>query len=262
MPYLINTDVEPSAALQRKQAGLHGLTVNRQSQTVIDEPNSLLLCSFLAARLFSLCRRVAVSGRKIAYRTVLLRDLTALGVYNVLFAVVVVFTDRIPVPNYVPAALMGTPLALKLVLFFIVEDFGLYWVHRLMHTNYFWRTHKWHHYPKYMYWLAGVRTAIPHIILFNLTFILARPLLRGAPIWIFQLILAEHTFRNNWMHMNVAWKLSWLEWFVVTPRYHQIHHSDDPQHYRSNMASLLTIWDRLFGTIQSGSGEKATYLRN
>jgi sterol desaturase/sphingolipid hydroxylase (fatty acid hydroxylase superfamily) len=187
-------------------------------------------------------------GRKIAYRTVLLRDLTALGVYNVLFAVVVVFTDRIPVPNYVPTALVGTPLALKLVLFFIVEDFGLYWVHRLMHTNYFWRTHKWHHYPKYMYWLAGVRTAIPHIILFNLTFILARPLLRGAPIWIFQLILAEHTFRNNWMHMNVAWKLSWLEWFVVTPRYHQIHHSDDPQHYRSNMASLLTIWDRLFGT--------------
>ena len=195
-------------------------------------------------------------GRQIPYRKVLLRDLTALGVYNVLFAVVVVFTDRISVPNYVPAALAGTPLGLKLVVFFIVEDFGLYWVHRLMHTNYFWRTHKWHHYPKYMYWLAGFRTAIPHIILFNLTFILARPLLRGAPIWIFQLILAEHTFRNNWMHMNVAWKLSWLEWLVVTPRYHQIHHSDDPQHYRSNMASLLTIWDRLFGTYYNPDSVK------
>jgi sterol desaturase/sphingolipid hydroxylase (fatty acid hydroxylase superfamily) len=187
-------------------------------------------------------------GRQVPYRKVLLRDLAALGMYNIFFAVVVMFTDRISVPDYSPAVLAAMPLGLKLVLFLIVEDFGLYWVHRLMHTKYFWRTHKWHHYPKYMYWLAGIRTTIPHIILFNLAFILARPLLRGAPIWIFQLILAEHTFRNNWMHMNVAWKLSWLEWLVVTPRYHQIHHSDDPQHYRSNMASLLTIWDRLFGT--------------
>jgi sterol desaturase/sphingolipid hydroxylase (fatty acid hydroxylase superfamily) len=187
-------------------------------------------------------------ARYVPYRKVLLRDLTALGLYNIFFVVVVLFTDRIPVTNYVPAAVAGMPLAIKVIFFYIVEDFGLYWVHRLMHTKYFWRTHKWHHYPRYLYWLAGIRTTIPHIILFNLTFILALPLLRGAPLWIFQLIIAEHIFRNNWMHMNVAWKSSWLEWIVVTPRYHQIHHSDDPQHYRSNMASLLTIWDRLFGT--------------
>ena len=32
------------------------------------------------------------------------------------------------------------------------------------------------------------------------------------------------------------------------PRYHQIHHSSDPLHYRSNRGSLLTVWDRMFGT--------------
>jgi len=201
---------------------------------------SLGLLAFGAERLFP--------ARSISYRKVFLRDLTALAVYNIFFALVAVMTNRIRVPNYVPAAVAGMPIAVKLMLFYILEDFGLYWVHRLMHTNYFWRTHKWHHYPKYMYWLAGIRTTIPHIILFNLTFIVAWPLLRGAPLWIFQFIIAEHIFRNNWMHMNVAWRSSWLEWLVVTPRYHQIHHSDDPAHYRSNMGSLLTVWDRLFGT--------------
>jgi len=201
---------------------------------------SLGLLAFAAEYLFP--------AREIKYRSVLLNDLVALAVYNVCFAIIVPFTDRIPIPNYVPAGVLKIALFYKLVLFYIGEDFGLYWVHRLMHTQQLWRTHKWHHYPTYMYWLAGIRTSIPHIILFNLTFVAARPLLANAPGWIFQLIAIEHIFRNNWMHMNVAWRSSRLEWLIVTPRYHQIHHSSDPLHYRSNLGSLLTVWDRMFGT--------------
>ena len=187
-------------------------------------------------------------ARNVPYRSVLFRDLIALGVYNICFLLVLPVSDRIPIPNYVPAIVLSLPLAVKLLLFYIVEDFGLYWVHRLMHTKPLWRTHKWHHYPSYMYWLAGVRTSIPHIFLFNVTFIVARPLLAGAPYWIFQLIVFEHMLRNNWMHMNVSWSSRWLEHFVVTPRYHHVHHSSDTEHYRSNFGSLLTVWDRIFGT--------------
>lgn len=187
-------------------------------------------------------------ARNVPYRAVFFRDLIALGVYNLCFLLVLPISDHIPIPNYVPSLVKKLPLAYKLVLFYIVEDFGLYWVHRLMHTSRFWRTHKWHHYPNYMYWLAGVRASIPHIFLFNVTFIVARPLLSGAPLWLFQLIAFEHILRNHWMHMNVTWNSRWLECLVVTPRYHQIHHSNDAEHYRSNMGSLLTVWDRLFGT--------------
>jgi sterol desaturase/sphingolipid hydroxylase (fatty acid hydroxylase superfamily) len=48
--------------------------------------------------------------------------------------------------------------------------------------------------------------------------------------------------------MNVTWPSRWLEWILVTPRFHQVHHSDDPQHYVANLGDLLTVWDRLFGT--------------
>ncbi|MGO9418883.1 sterol desaturase family protein [Roseiarcus sp.] len=33
-------------------------------------------------------------------------------------------------------------------------------MHRLMHTRHFWRFHKWHHSPTYMYWLAGCRATV------------------------------------------------------------------------------------------------------
>jgi len=48
--------------------------------------------------------------------------------------------------------------------------------------------------------------------------------------------------------MNVTWRSNWLEWIFVTPRYHHIHHSIDPDYYMANMSNLLSIWDRLFGT--------------
>ena len=187
-------------------------------------------------------------ARPIAYRSVFWRDLIALGLYNVSFLAVVQATDRIPIPNYMPAALYSLPTVVKLALFYIVEDFGLYWVHRLMHTKPVWRIHRWHHSPTSLYWLSGIRATIPHIALFNLTYIIALPLLHEASAWAFQVIMVEHIVRNNWMHLNVTWRSSWLEWVFVTPRYHQIHHSTDPAHQRTNLGALLTIWDRLFGT--------------
>jgi len=48
--------------------------------------------------------------------------------------------------------------------------------------------------------------------------------------------------------MNVTWRSHWLEWIVVTSRYHHIHHSDNPLHYKANLGSLFTLWDRIFGT--------------
>ncbi|HPV84375.1 MAG TPA: sterol desaturase family protein [Nitrospira sp.] len=187
-------------------------------------------------------------ARPIAYRAVFWRDLLALGVYNLSFLIVVQLTDRIPVPQYLPTALDNLPTAGKLVLFYIVEDFGLYWAHRLMHTSLVWPVHRWHHSPTSLYWLAGIRATIPHIALFNVTYVAALPLLHDASGWAFQVIMVEHIVRNNWMHVNVTWKSSWLEWVLVTPRYHHIHHSSDPAHQLKNLGALLTIWDRVFGT--------------
>ena len=207
------------------------------------------LPGFLDSRIDFFAIEIIRPARPLHYRGVIARDLIALGTYNIFFLLAVNITDRIPIPQYASAILLTLPLFLKLILFYIVEDFGLYWVHRVMHTGPVWRVHKWHHSPRHMYWLAGIRTTIPHIFLFNLTYVLALPILHSVAPVIFFVISVEHLMRNNWKHMNLMWRSEWLEWIFVTPRYHHIHHSNDPGHYMSNFGSLFTVWDWIPGTF-------------
>jgi sterol desaturase/sphingolipid hydroxylase (fatty acid hydroxylase superfamily) len=70
----------------------------------------------------------------------------------------------------------------------------------------------------------------------------------------------------NLRHSNVKLKyFNFLEYILISPFQHQIHHSNDPKHYDTNMGSRLAIWDYLFKTlvrsksvnqIQYGLGEK------
>ncbi len=215
---------------------------------MLSQQDTVAIAAFLSIALIATTLELAFPARAIPYRRVLLADLGALALYMVYFRAAVSLTDRLTVPNYVPTIIFQFPLWLKLAMFYVVEDFGLYWAHRLMHTKHVWRIHNWHHARNELYWLSAVRATIPHIILFNLAFISALPFLYFSPPSIFLVIMVEHMVRNAWMHMNVAWGSTRLEWIFVTPRYHHIHHSADPAHNVRNLGSLLTVWDRMFGT--------------
>jgi len=212
------------------------------------DPYGLFFFCFFAV-LFTALELVR-PARLINYRAVIKNDLVALALYQLLFFPAALYvSNRAVKPHYFFfKELLELPLLLRVILFYVVADFGSYWFHRLMHTRYVWRVHKWHHSPTYMYWLAGIRASFPQQVLFNLPVAFCFPLLHQAPAWVFVAVLAEGFFRNDWQHMNFTWKSKWLEWLFVTPRYHHIHHSEDPSHYTANLGSLLTIWDRLFGT--------------
>jgi sterol desaturase/sphingolipid hydroxylase (fatty acid hydroxylase superfamily) len=188
-------------------------------------------------------------ARTLSYLPVVGRDLVAYLIFRcVVLPSTIYLNDIFPGYHALPESIAHLPLAVRVALYFIFADFGHYWVHRLTHTRYFWRVHKWHHAPTYMYWLGGVRTTIPDFFMVNTPYVLAYYFLDLSPWWMATAIAVSSILQNDWMHMNVTWRSNWLEWIVVTPRYHHIHHSDNPQHYMKNMASLFTVWDRLFGT--------------
>jgi sterol desaturase/sphingolipid hydroxylase (fatty acid hydroxylase superfamily) len=99
-----------------------------------------------------------------------------------------------------------------------------------------------------MYWLGGVRATIPQQFLVNISYIVALPLLEISVWWLGTALVISNALQNDWMHLNVTWRSRWLELLVVTPRFHHIHHSDDPCHFVANLGNLFTLWDRLFGT--------------
>ena len=188
-------------------------------------------------------------ARALSYRTVALKDTIALVAYiNVIVPVAGYLNHLVHGHPSYSAALSELSLPLRFVVYLVAADFGHYWIHRLVHTRYLWRVHKWHHSPTYMYWLGGVRATVPQQFLVNIPYILAYPLLLPVPWWMAIGLGAFFAAQNDWMHMNCTWRSRWLEWLVVTPRYHHIHHSADPQHYEANMGNMFTIWDRLFGT--------------
>lgn len=195
-------------------------------------------------------------ARKLRYRKALPGDLVAMVVYQFGVATAAAYVYE-PGNDFIRHDLMRQPLAAtiaglwlapRLVVYYLVADLGSYWLHRLMHTRHLWRLHRWHHAPTQMYWLAGVRASLPQQILFNLPGFAALPILAGARGWVFLAMLVEGVIRNDWMHMNVTWRSNWLEWVLVTPRYHHIHHSADAKLHNGNYGSLFSIWDRLFGT--------------
>jgi sterol desaturase/sphingolipid hydroxylase (fatty acid hydroxylase superfamily) len=188
-------------------------------------------------------------ARKLRYRKVIALDAIAFGVYQFAVFPLAIWACT-PLVGYLrlPQALLGVWLPLRVLAFYLVADCGSYWMHRLMHTRHVWRVHRWHHSSTQLYWLSGVRATVPQQILFNLPYLAAAPLLAGIPLWGLLAMTVEGVVRNNWMHMNVTWRSSWLERVLVTPRYHHIHHSADAALHDGNYGSLFSIWDRLFGT--------------
>jgi sterol desaturase/sphingolipid hydroxylase (fatty acid hydroxylase superfamily) len=188
-------------------------------------------------------------ARPVAYHKVMLYDITVFWVFQfVIFPAAGWIDSFIPVRPNLPQAILNLPFPLRVLTYLLIADFGHYWVHRLMHTKHVWRVHKWHHAPTYMYWLAGARGTIPQQVMVNLPYISAWSFLGEMPWWMGLAIGTFIGLQNDWMHVNVTWRSNWLEWLIVTPRYHHIHHSDNPAHNGANLAALFTMWDRLFGT--------------
>ena len=156
-------------------------------------------------------------------------------------------------------SLQELPSALRILLAILLVDFTVYWIHRSQHTfMMMWRTHAWHHSITEMYWFAGFRTSFFHSLLNNIPQVLVR-------VTLFHLSPAEAgigysigAFVQFVEHTN--WNLSFgpLNWLLVTPDYHRIHHAAT-LHRGKNLAGAFRIWDILFGTYVDPATVPADY---
>jgi sterol desaturase/sphingolipid hydroxylase (fatty acid hydroxylase superfamily) len=241
---------------------------------VVNSPVLFFGCFFLLrASLWTVFEKLWYA-RAVPYRQVAAKDFGA-ELFHVFFVIPIVLFlyDQFSSTSHpLPQALQNIRLSVRIALYIVITDFGYYWIHRIMHQELLWRAHKWHHSPTYMYWLAGCRATIPQQFLVGVPYVLAAPILYPAPWWIYTALIVFDYLAVDWMHLNVRLGARWIEWIFVTPRYHNIHHSSNPDHYNANFGNLFTVWDRLFGTyvdpatsdpeaIAFGIGEKPNPVR-
>lgn len=150
------------------------------------------------------------------------------------------------------------PLWLETLITFLIFDYANYLWHLLNHRiTFLWRFHLVHHTDPDLDLTTALRFHFGEI-LGSVVFRGAFVLLTGAtPLMV---LLYEIIFEGEVLfhHSNIrlaATTEKILNFLVVTPRMHGIHHSKNRAETESNFASVLSVWDRLHGTARLNFAE-------
>ncbi len=173
-------------------------------------------------------------------------------------------------PNLVTSPLWrGVVITIAL---FLAYDFG-YWVdHKLKHViPALWEFHRVHHTAEVLSPLTVYRMhPVDSLIFYNIialslgvthglaTYAMGglaeETMLSGTNIVLAVFMLTTIHLQHS--HIGLTFTGVWGKIFF-SPAHHQIHHSNDPRHYGSNLGSCLAIWDLMFGTLrQPAAGDK------
>lgn len=159
------------------------------------------------------------------------------------------------------------PSLITLVLFtvsmLLAYDISYYWYHNLQHRYpLLWELHKVHHSaevmvgttkdrvhplddimnriwdglitgPVYGFWLFFAYDPIELTIL-------------GLNVYVLRNIIMMDFVRHTHLRISFGKVVNAV---ILCPHYHQLHHSTDPRHYDKNFGLMLSVWDRLFGTL-------------
>jgi len=137
---------------------------------------------------------------------------------------------------------------LSFLLLFLFTDFVWYWYHRFGHeVNLLWSAHVVHHQSEDFNYTVSVRITVFQAA-FRSVFWAFLPLLGFHPqaITVMLLIHGAYPF---FTHTQVVGRMGFLEYFLVTPSHHRVHHSSNPEYLDKNYGDVLILWDKLFGTF-------------
>ena len=158
--------------------------------------------------------------------------------------------DALIASETVKAAIQSWPIWLQFILAVFVADVFQAGLHRIYHNvPFLWRFHAVHHSSRHMDWLAGSRIHLIEILLTRSAVLtplvvlgFSAPAINGYVILVgVQAVLA---------HANLRINFRWLEYVLVTPRYHHWHHARHADYMDVNYAIHLPLVDMLMGTFK------------
>ena len=142
------------------------------------------------------------------------------------------------------------------VVAFVCIDFASYWNHRLNHKiNIFWNRHVIHHSSEEFNLACALRQSISAWIGFGALFLIPAAILGVSPK-VISLLVPLHLFAQFWYHTQHIGKLGFLEYIIVTPSQHRVHHAINPIYIDKNLSGIFCVWDRIFGTFQEELDEE------
>jgi len=147
---------------------------------------------------------------------------------------------------------------------FIIDDLSKYIIHLFMHRfPILWSLHKVHHSATVLTPITVFRTHPLEGIIFSLRSSVTQAIsisififLFGNSVDLFTIlgvnifVFLFNIFGSNLRHSHIGiryWR--WLEYVLISPAQHQLHHSIAKEHHDKNFGAALAIWDWMFGSL-------------
>ena len=161
--------------------------------------------------------------------------------------------DALVASQSVKAAVQSLPIWAQFLLAVFMADLFQAGLHRIYHqVPWLWRFHAVHHSSRHMDWLAGSRTHIVEVLLTRSAVLLPLVVLGFAPDAVNAYVVLVG-LQAVLAHANLGLNFGWLEYLLVTPRYHHWHHARHPDYMDVNYAIHLPLVDMLMGTFKRPS---------
>jgi lathosterol oxidase len=137
---------------------------------------------------------------------------------------------------------------------FLLAVFSADLVQALLHRAYhnlpwLWRFHAVHHSSRHMDWLAGSRIHIAEILMTRSAVLLPLVVLGFSAEAVNAYVILVGV-QAVLAHANLRLDFGWLEYVLVTPRYHHWHHARHADYIDVNYAIHLPLVDLLMGTFK------------
>ncbi|CAL4869907.1 hypothetical protein MMA231_04199 (plasmid) [Asticcacaulis sp. MM231] len=177
-------------------------------------------------------------------------------------------------PQHVPLHAGFLTVVSWSIVFFLFADFANFFTHYLQHkVGFLWELHKVHHSATF---LTPLTTARMHPLgdkFDHIGAILLGALPMGLCLFLYQLSLADMLIMmgnanligtilvlDALRHSHFPVSFGKLDFVLISPHMHQLHHSARFEHWDKNMGNKLSIWDFMFGTaFIPDKGEILTY---
>lgn len=201
-------------------------------------------------------KKLSLKHLSLSYKTNI-----ALFVFNsVILSVLSVSSLFVLAEKYSGSGLLrhvSNPVA-QIILAFLMLDLLLYLWHKACHSfDCFWMFHRIHHNDRALNSSTAFRVHILEILITTLlkaVYIIALGVSTAITLGV-EIII---TFFVLFHHSNISFKgEKFLGYVIIVPSLHRVHHSPERQEHDSNYGAVLSIWDRLFGTLTELEPEKA-----
>lgn len=137
------------------------------------------------------------------------------------------------------------------LIYLVVTDFALYWIHRGFHRGFLWKYHAVHHASTDVEWISAARFHPVNLALGTAAVDVAA-LLAGISPEVFIVLGPFNTIASVFVHANLNWTLGPFKYLFVSPVFHRWHHARAVQGV--NFANTFALWDWMFASFYMPQG--------